>query len=65
MAGDEPLATFKMVAHLDQTRDDFLAFTSFRREVWRQSQATRRKRLNKEIRRRTGKIGGRRGTRSY
>jgi len=37
MAGDERLATFKVVAHLDQARDDFLAFTAFPREVWRQS----------------------------
>jgi hypothetical protein len=37
MAGDEPLATFKVVAHRDQARDDFLASTAFPREAWRLS----------------------------
>ena len=45
-------------AHLDEARDDILAFTAFPREVWRQIWPDNpQERLNKEIRRRTGVVG--------
>jgi putative transposase len=45
-------------AHLDDARDDILAFTAFPREVWRQTWTDNpRERLNKEIRRRTDVVG--------
>jgi putative transposase len=45
-------------AHLDQARDDILAFTAFPREVWRQIWPDNpQERLNKEIRRRTDVVG--------
>jgi transposase-like protein len=45
-------------AHLDEARDDILAFTAFPREVWRQIWADNpQERLNKEIRRRTDVVG--------
>jgi hypothetical protein len=41
-------------AHLDEARDDILAFTAFPHEIWRQIWSNNPKeRLNKEIRRRT------------
>ena len=45
-------------AHLDDARDDILAFAAFPREVWRQTWAGNpQERLNKEIRRRTDVAG--------
>jgi putative transposase len=45
-------------AHLDQARDDILAFTAFAHEVWRQIRADNpQERLNKEVRRRTDVVG--------
>ena len=45
-------------AHLDEARDDVLAFTAFPREVWRQIWPDNpQERLNKEIRRRTDVVG--------